>query len=520
MSIFKRLYESIFYRGTRTQPIVGKTGRVVAEFSNAQVAQFFSALRDVSTEKDRRYADYKVMLNDAITRAAVKLFVEDATQTDPIRGTTVWIRSPDERWEVKANSFLQNSVQVDKIIRAIAFYTAGYGDCYLNTFSSDPAFLKENTVGSFFEVEPPTSVMEIQKFGKTCGFYVDKMNNQTSRSTQEIILDPSNFIHFSMNQGFMSQKVDVPYLDPVSGLKTSESFLAVLGESLLESARADFRLRQLFDFLIVLSRYNKSSFYRLFGVEVGDSDAADARQILKSFTDSIETRQSMDMFLGVLNMQAAPIKTGGNVYYTTREGKGSVSVETVGGDSDVKALADADMFSNRYFGALSVPKQFLGQAEDLPGGIGDSTLTRLDIKYGRTVKSLQAALRIGFKDLMYWKAENVDHCPPPPFEVCMPPIATVDDDEKQKAAQEKLDRLNGILDTIDKLGLLDDENFDKKAVAKYLVKEFSEDKRLEGILFKEHKKKEEQEETESEDEDVGGFGTPARGEGIGPERLF
>ena len=102
----------------------------------------------------------------------------------------------------------------------------------------------------------------------------------------------------------------------------------------------------------------------------------------------------------------------------------------------------------------------------------------------------------------------------------MPPIATVDDDEKQKAAQEKLDRLNGILDTIDKLGLLDDENFDKKAVAKYLVKEFSEDKRLEGILFKEHKKKEEQEETESEDEDVGGFGTPARGEGIGPERLF
>ena len=482
---FKNKFESVFFRGgTKTQAVTGSSGKVMVSMSNARLSQFFSFLHDLDTEKDKRYADYKVMLNDAITRAAVKLFVEDATQTDPVRNTTVWVKCPnDKAFENASNYFLQNVVQVDKVIRSIAFYTAAYGDCFLNAFTSDPAYLKENIVGEFFEVEPPMEIMEVQKFGKPCGYYVRDKTKGSSRTISQKIVDPSNFIHFSLNQGFMSQKIEIPYRDDVTGLDSKEIYLAVLGESLLESARGDFRLRQLFDFLLVLSRYNKSSFYRLFGVEVGDADAKDAGDILKSFTDNIETRRSMDLFLGVLNQQAAPMQTGGNVYYTTRDGRGNVSVNTVGGDTDVRGIADINYFDDRYYGALSVPKQFLGQAEETPGGLGDTTLTRLDIKYGRTVKTLQSALRNGFTDLLYWKAENVDRAVPPSFQVCMTPISTVDDDALKVASQEKLERLKSILDVIKDLDL-DEEGLNKKAVARYLVRNFSEEKGLEDIMFK------------------------------------
>lgn len=483
----KNIFESmsVFFRGTKgRQPIVGGAGKNFVSMDNGKLAQFFSEMRSLSTERDKRYADYRVMLGDAITRAAVKLFVEDATQTDPVQGTTVWVRCPSDRvWEEKTNSFLKYDVQVDKIIRSIAFYTAAYGDCFLNTFVSDPVYLKSNKVGEFFEVEPPIETMEIQRFGKPCGFYVGKPSEGTSRTVEQAILDPSNFIHFSLNQGFLSQKINIPYVDETTGLATNDTFVAILGESLLESARGDFRLRQLFDFLLVLSRYNKSSFYRLFGVEVGDADSRDAQEILKQFTDNIETRRSMDLFLGVLNQQSAPMQSGGNVYYTTRNGKGNVSVETIGGETDVRGIADINYFDDRYYGALSVPKQFLGQAEETAGGIGDTTLTRLDIKYGRTVKTLQASLRNGFTDLLYWKAEVVDKVPPPPFELCMTPIATVDDEVVMKASDEKMERLKGLLDVIDRLNLSEEDGFNKKAIAKYLVHEFSDDAGLEKVMF-------------------------------------
>ena len=127
---FKNKFESVFFRGgTKTQAVTGSSGKVMVSMSNAQLSQFFSFLHDLDTEKDKRYNDYKVMLNDAITRAAVKLFVEDATQTDPVRNTTVWVKCPnDKAFENASNYFLQNVVQVDKVIRSIAFYTAAYGD--------------------------------------------------------------------------------------------------------------------------------------------------------------------------------------------------------------------------------------------------------------------------------------------------------------------------------------------------------------------------------------------------------
>lgn len=489
---FRNKFESMFFRGSRQTPAIGNSGKQIVQLTNAELASFFNLLKEVSTERSKRYQDYKVMLNDAITRAAVKLFVEDATQMDAVKNRVLWVECPvDPVWEEKTNSFLWNNVKVDKIIRSLAFYTAAYGDCFLNTFTQDKEYLKTNVVGDFFEVEPPINVMEVQRFGKTVGFFVDdKDEKNTSKTTQNVLLDTTNFIHFSLNQGFMSQKIQLTDVDNVTGMPTVDSYLVVLGESLLEAARADFRLRQLFDFLLVLSRYNKSSFYRLFGVEVGNSDNKEANAILKEFTDNIETRRSMDLFLGVLNQQAAPMQTGGNIYYTTRDGKGNVSVETIGGDSNVRGLEDINYFDDRYYGALSVPKQFLGQAKELPGGISDSTLTRLDIKYGRTVKTLQAALINGFEELVFWKTAVIDKREaPPPFKVCMAPIATVDEEARQNENQKKLERLNSILDAVDKLQLAEEDGFNKKEVAKYLIKKFADDPALEDIMFKEKEKK-------------------------------
>ena len=52
-----------------------------------------------------------------------------------------------------------------------------------------------------------------------------------------------------------------------------------------------------------------------------------------------------------------------NVYVPTHNGIGAISTQQVGGDVDVKSLADLDYFKNKYFGALRVPKQYFGETD-------------------------------------------------------------------------------------------------------------------------------------------------------------
>ena len=140
----------------------------------------------------------------------------------------------------------------------------------------------------------------------------------------------------------------------------------------------------------------------MFSVEVGASDDRETTRIIKELRDVVSTSQTIQPNTSISTI-ASPMSTGGNVYFPTRNGKGSVSVDTIGGDFNVSEIADVDYLNNKYAGALKVPKAFLGTTDDMPSGLGDTTLTRLDIRYARTVKRLQRIIKTGIHNLILWK---------------------------------------------------------------------------------------------------------------------
>ena len=94
-----------------------------------------------------------------------------------------------------------------------------------------------------------------------------------------------------------------------------------------------------------------------------------------------------------------PAPLGQFVYVPTREGKGEITVSPVTQDVNIKDIVDIEYFRNKLFAALKIPKAYLGQEQDLPGGIGDSSLTRLDIRYSRTIKRIKSIISQGIKEL-------------------------------------------------------------------------------------------------------------------------
>ena len=419
-----------------------------------------ASLRELSNDRVSRLADYREMLNDGVTLSAVELISEDASLIDQDTNLAAWVESSDNPdFAEMMTDFLKNKLHINDVIYPIAFNIVAFGECFLDTNYSNISYLKEYKVGDFFTIPDPEDVLHIYRFGVPLGYL-----NSTDKVTDKLLPERS-YIHF------ISDRSNKEYID-----ENNESYVQ-FGSSFLEGARTYYKQRQLLDDLLILARLTRSSFYRLFSVDVGSASSQDTARMMRELKTAISSKQSINVSTEVFSSKSSPILTGGNVYFPVRNGQGAVNVQEVGGEVNVSALADIDMFDDRYFGALKVPKQFLGQADEMPGGIGDTTLTQLDIRYARTVKRCQRIIKSGLKDLIYWFC-SIHNILPPTFSIEMPRIITAEDtrlSDIQKADIEITSSLIELIKSVDENAF---EKADKQKLMAALLNKVSNDQEL------------------------------------------
>lgn len=393
------------------------------------------SLRELSSDRLSKIADYRQMLIDGVTLSAVELISEDASLIDDDTGLAAWVESADNPdFAALATDFLRNKLRINDIIYPLAFNIVAFGECFLDTNYSNIEYRKEYNVGDYFTIAEPEDIVHIYRYGVPLG-YLFKSNSQNGSTISDTdkLLPERAYIHF------ISDRANKEYL-------TNDAYIQY-GASFLEGARTYYKQRQLLDDLLILARLTRSSFYRLFSVDVGAASSQDTARMMRELKTAVSSKQSINVSTEVFSSRTSPILTGGNVYFPTRNGQGAVTVQEVGGEVNVSALADIDYFDDRYYGALKVPKQFLGQSDEMPGGIGDTTLTQLDIRYARTVKRCQRIIKSGLKDLIYWYC-SIHNILPPSFTVEMPKILTAEDTRLSDIQKAKIETTNSILDLV------------------------------------------------------------------------
>lgn len=393
-----------------------------------------TSLRELSNDRLSRINDYREMLKDGVTMSAVELIAEDASLTDGDTGLAAWIESADNPdFAEMTTNFLKNKLRINDIIYPLAFNIVAFGECFLNTNYSNEEYRKEYNVGDFFTIAEPEDIVHIYRFGVPLGYLYRPQNKESILVESDKLLPERSYIHF------ISDRAN-------KDLLTSDSYIQY-GASFLEAARPYYKQRQLLDDLLILARLTRSSFYRLFSVDVGAASSQDTARMMRELKTAVSSKQSINVSTEVFSSRSSPILTGGNVYFPTRNGQGAVTVQEVGGEVNVSALADIDYFDDRYYGALKVPKQFLGQSDEAPGGLGDTTLTQLDIRYARTVKRCQRIIKSGLKDLIYWFC-SIHNILPPKFTVEMPRILTAEDTRLSDIQKAEIETVNSIVELI------------------------------------------------------------------------
>ena len=171
------------------------------------------------------------------------------------------------------------------------------------------------------------------------------------------------------------------------------------GKSLLYDAYKIWREKALLESAVLLSRITRSGIVRKVGVEVGDMSKEQVQNTLRRVKELFEQKSAYntDKAFSEYNNPGA---VENFIYYATHEGKGNITVESVGGDFDPKQLTDLDWWNNKFYSSFGIPKQYFGWTDDGAGFNGGSSLTILSSVYAKGVKRVQNCILQAITDII------------------------------------------------------------------------------------------------------------------------
>ena len=279
------------------------------------------------------------------------------------------------------------------------------------------AYGKNDHFVHYLEMQPnPAIIFELTKFGKSYAYIktdtqltssqnvYDAMNptqnagflqsiNYKFRRGDITIYAATEFVHGCLEDDTsrIPEEVTITTGDSTTSDESAvnaSTYKVKRGKSLFYDLFKIWREMTLLENAVLLNRVTKSSVVRAIGVEIGDMPKENVGSHLQGIkrlfeqSESIVSGKSMSEYTN-----PGPIEN--NVYIPTRDGKGAISIQTVGGDVDVKGLADLDYFRDKLFGGLKVPKQYFGFTEDGAGFNGGTSLSIISSRYAKMIKRIQ-----------------------------------------------------------------------------------------------------------------------------------
>ena len=394
-----------------------------------------NSLSQQATTRNEMYNIYDTMCEDGQISAVIKTYAEDATQRNA-EGNIVWATSNDSNIAYLINYYI-DSLNIDKNIYKWAYSLCKYGDLYIRLYRESEyddaifgkknrnltedvkikAFKKNDKYAHYVEmVTNPAEMFELTKFGKTVGFIkspvdgvivksqnnIDFMNYAYKFKRNDItIYPPTEFVHAAIedNVSRYEESVNIFLNDSdYDSDNNAYSYTVKRGQSLLSNVYKTWRELQLLEASVLLNRVTKSSIVRLINVEVGDMPKENVAKTLMGIKQMIEQKAAINKGSGMSEYtNPGPIEN--NVYVPTHDGVGAISTTQIGGDVDVKSLADLEWYLNKLYGSLQVPKNFFSQNDDAAGFNGGQSLTIISSRYAKTVKHIQNILTQLVKDI-------------------------------------------------------------------------------------------------------------------------
>lgn len=457
--------------------------------------------RLLSNKRNDKFNSFDLMSQDSRVASILNMYADDCTQYNQ-SSKVIWAESSNPNCAEFANRIIDN-LQLNKHAWTHLHSMCKYGDLYLELFYDNEIDDDANSkytrpVGSVLTehiemVKNPACMFDLIKHGKT-EFYIkvhdekntfnqtdyDQLYNKYPNLDTDKVYPADKFVHITINDGF--NRYPNKYI--LKNTNTDEETLYDVkeGNSILANVFKVWSELNLLEDSVLLNRLSKSAIIRLIQIEVGNTDDEEVHNILQLLRDKISRSRYFDKSSGDYKNQVNPGPLENIIYHATHKGNGAITHSTIGGDVDVKALADIDHFLEKFAQGFPIPLAYVKQSNEGEGLSNGTSLTKFDARYGRTLKRIQTAYISGIVDLINifaYKRGLTEYINE--FNIKMVSPSAVEDNERDEKLKSHTEIIRDIMDIIDK----DETAYDKvtkKKITNYLIQSMLQDTKLNDIL--------------------------------------
>jgi len=407
----------------------------------------------VNQERRSIYAEIDRALLYPLVGSAMELYSEVATSYNRVNNATVWVTSKEKIYQSVLMKFLDR-IGIEEKIFDWTWSTGAYGDLFVEIEG-------ESGLGitNVIDEDHPLNMSRVDYNGRLIGFYDSPISNQ-AMSNEKKILPPWQLIHFRLlgvkkRRSQFGDQMFTEYRNISLMVPDSRRVTSKYGTSLLLNALTVYKRLRLVEDSIMLARLSKGVKRNVFKVMVDGTNVEAVSEIIDEYKTLLTKSRAINPKAGseYYQEQFSPLGVNEDVMIPVWGDVNNLAVETIGGDTDIRFIADLEELRNQLSSALRVPLQLLGGFQgELAGGMGKSALERLDIRFARSARRLQRAVIDGIKRMCMIHLAYLKLDPDPSlFEVHMPETSSAEEEELKDALNTGVDIVDKLSDLVVKL---------------------------------------------------------------------
>ena len=403
-------------------------------------------------ERTTIYRDVDRALSHWMMGGAVELFADVATNYNVLQNSTVWITSKSKKYQTELTKFL-NRIGVEEKIFDWTWTTAAYGDLFIKV-EAEPSL----GIISIDDSEHPIGLSRIDYRGALIGFYRTPMGY--SADSQSLI-PPWDYVHFRL----LGAKRKRPLNDDPTNSEFRDIRLlspdprrvnANYGTSLLLNGLSAYKRLRMAEDSLLLARLTRGVLRYIYKVKVDSRNMEAVNEILDEVTTTLKQARAMNISSADPNFDSKfdPVSATEDIILPVWGDVGDVAIDKVGGEVDIRWIVDIEELRNQCASAIRTPLALLGgYVDEATGNLGSSAINSLDIRFARSARRLQRAVKEGIKRLCQIHLSYMGMDPDSElFDVNMSETSSAEEEELKSALDTGTDVISKFMDMLDHLG--------------------------------------------------------------------
>lgn len=329
-------------------------------------------------------ADAEAMDNYPLLSSALDIYADDATQADSQTGRVAWVTSPDEDVQLSLDSLLRHVMRVDTTSWGRVRGLVKYGNHYW-----EPV-LGESGVQRVVDL-PPASMRRVENERGTLKGFLQSFSPRALYTPNDFDNAVREYRSARSDDAQYKAVPAIPF-EPWRVIHTrlmGRDMASIYGSSIFQGgARWAWRRLLLMDDSALMFRLTRAPERMVYYLDCGTKSDAEALAYCDAFRRRLRKKKIVDSS-GKTAYRYDPVSVDEDIIIPTRAGS-ETRIENMAGPV-WQSMDDVDYFKTMLFGAIKIPRAYLGDET----GVVRATLSSQDVRFARTTMRVQQEYKQG-----------------------------------------------------------------------------------------------------------------------------